>query len=276
MATLDITCLRSLVTVASFGGVRRAADALHLSQAAVSGHLRRLESELGFPVVTRQGRSIAFTSRGEDLLREAYRLLGEHDAALSRLLGPDAGDLVVVSTDHATEPLLRAVARVLARDHPDRPIRFRFHRSARVRESVHDRSADVALGIGDLGHGTRHIADIPLTWVGPADRAPETGKLIAFTAPCAIRERILASEAASGRRLARECADLISLLAAVRTTGGITALPQTRDRETGLRRLAALPPLPAVPLSLVTSRRLAARTRDDIASALHETWCAHG
>ncbi len=149
---------------------------------------------------------------------------------------------MVVSTEHATEPLLRAVVQVLSRDFPDRSVRFRFHRSARVRESVHDHSADVALGIGDLGHGTRHIADLPLSWVGPAERAPETGKLIAFTAPCAIRERILASEAASGRRLARECIDIISLLSAVRTTGGITALPQTRDREPGLRRLGTLPP----------------------------------
>ncbi|GHJ38018.1 LysR family transcriptional regulator [Streptomyces sp. TS71-3] len=275
MATLDITCLRSLVTVASFGGVRRAADSLHLSQAAVSGHLRRLESELGFPIVARQGRSIAFTSRGEDVLREAYRLLGEHDIALSRLLGPETGDLVVVSTEHTTEPELRAVARVLSRDYPDRSIRFRFHRSARVRESVHDRSADVALGFGDLGHGTTHIADLPLTWIGPADRAPETGKLITFTAPCAIRERILTSAAASGRHLARECIDLISLLTAVRTTGGITALPQVPDREPGLRRLDTLPPLPTIPLSLATSRRLAAGTRDAIASALQETWCAH-
>ncbi|WP_367658009.1 hypothetical protein [Streptomyces sp. TG1A-8] len=144
-----------------------------------------------------------------------------------------------------------------------------------MRESVHDHSADVALGIGDLGHGTRHIADLPLTWVGPTDRAPETGKLIVFTAPCAIRERVLASEAASGRHPARECVDLISLLAAVRTTGGITALPRTRDREPGLRPLATLPPLPAIPLSLAISRRLAARTRDDITSAIHETWCTH-
>ncbi|MCN9240994.1 LysR family transcriptional regulator [Streptomyces sp. RY43-2] len=271
MTTLDITCLRSLVTVASFGGVRKAADALHLSQAAVSGHLRRLEGQLGFPVVARQGRNIAFTSRGEDVLREAYRLLGEHDDALRRLLGPGAGDLVVVSTEHATEPLLRAVGQVLSRDHPDRPVRFRFHRSARVREFVHDHSADVALGIGDLGHGTRHIADLPLAWAGPADRAPEPDKIVAFTAPCAIRERILASEAAAGRPPARECVDLLSLLAAVRTTGGITALPLTRDQEQGLRRLDTLPPLPAIPLSLVTSDRLATRTREDIASVLYET-----
>ncbi|MEU7044763.1 LysR family transcriptional regulator [Streptomyces varsoviensis] len=271
MATLDITRLRSLVTVASLGGVRRAADALHLSQAAVSGHLRRLEAELGFPVVTRQGRGIAFTTRGEDVLREAHRLLGEHDDALNRLLGPHTADLVVVSTEHATEPLLRAVARVLARDYPDRSVRFRFHRTARVRESVHDRSADVALGIGDLGHGSRHIADLPLTWLGPADRAPDTGKLIAFTAPCVIRERVLASEAAAGRALARECVDLVGLLSAVRTTGGITALPRTPDREPGLRPLVGLPPLPTIPLTLATSRRLAPATRHAIGSALRDT-----
>ncbi|MGW5047369.1 LysR family transcriptional regulator [Streptomyces griseoluteus] len=268
MATLDITCLRSLVSVASFGGVRRAAEALHLSQAGVSGHLRRLEAELGFPVVTRQGRNIAFTSRGEDVLREAYRLLGEHDDALHRLLGPASGELLVVSTEHATEALLRAVARVLARDHPDRAVRFRFHRSARVREFVHDHSADVALGIGDLGHGTRHLTDLPLTWVGPADRAPDTGALVTFTAPCTVRDHILASEAAAGGSLVRECADLVGLLSAVKATGGVTALPQARPSEPGLLAIDSLPPLPSIPLTLITSNRLAPRTRDGVIAAL--------
>lgn len=272
MTTLDITCLRSLVAVASFGGVRRAADTMHLSQPAVSGHLRRLEAELGFPVVVRQGRGIAFTSRGEDVLREAYRLLGEHDDAVGRLVGPGDGDLVVVSTEHATEPLLRAVAGVLAAEHPDRSVRFRFHRSARVREFVHDGSADVALGIGDLGHGTRHVADLPLRWVGPAGREPATGSIVAFTAPCAIRERILASAtgAAAGGRVARECVDLVSLLAAVRTTGGITALPRAggAPREHGLREVAALAALPPVPLTVALGGRLPPATREAVASAL--------
>ncbi|OYO04210.1 hypothetical protein CGZ97_12700 [Enemella evansiae] len=54
ICTLDPDALRAVVAVASFGGVRRAAQALGLSQPAVAGQLRRLEQELGFPIVARQ------------------------------------------------------------------------------------------------------------------------------------------------------------------------------------------------------------------------------
>lgn len=46
---LDIAPLRSLVAVADCGGFHRAAAALHLSQSAVSQHLRKVESVVGEP-----------------------------------------------------------------------------------------------------------------------------------------------------------------------------------------------------------------------------------
>ena len=48
---LDIAPLRSFVAVADVGGFQRAADMLHLSQGAVSQHVRRLESAIGRPLV---------------------------------------------------------------------------------------------------------------------------------------------------------------------------------------------------------------------------------
>lgn len=204
MRTLDITWLRSVVAVASFGGVRRAADALHVSQPTVSGHPRALESELGFAVVSRRGRSIAFTSRGEDVLREAHRVVGAHDDAIARLVGPDTDDLVIASTQHATEPMVSAVARVLAEHYPRHSVRCRFHRTDRVREFVHDHSADVAIGIGDLGVGTRHVAELPLTRVSAGEHVPDPHRLVTFTPPCTVRERILASDVARTATVVRE------------------------------------------------------------------------
>src|SRR5262245_35753333 len=47
VGVLDITALRSLTSIADCGGFRRAADSLHLSQSAVSQHVRRLEQVCG-------------------------------------------------------------------------------------------------------------------------------------------------------------------------------------------------------------------------------------
>lgn len=172
MTTLDITCLRTLVTVSSLAGVRRAAEVLHLSQSAVSGHLHRLEDELGFPIVFRQGRSIALTARGEDLLREAHALVQAHDAAIARLAGEHSVDLVVASTEHASEPMLQGIVTLLRQEFPHRTVRCEFHRTARLREFVHRRTAAVAVGFGDLGQGVEHVADVPLAWIGRAGVQP--------------------------------------------------------------------------------------------------------
>jgi DNA-binding transcriptional LysR family regulator len=272
--TLDITSLRSLVAVGSFAGVRRAADALHLSQAAVSGHLRRLEHELGFPIVTRQGRAIAFTARGDDVLREAHRLLDAHDAALARLAVTEVDDLVVASTEHASEIMLRVVGAELREAYPGRRVRYVFHRSARVREFVHDHAVDVAVGFGDLGAGTRSIADLPLTWVGPAHTDPRRDRLVVFARPCVIRDRILASAAVTGAVIAQECLDLAGLAAAVRSGVGVSAVPAGRELEPGIRPLDGLPTLPGVPLSVVTSARLGTDVARRIDVALGRAWTA--
>ena len=76
---MDVDALRSLVTVASFAGVGRAAAALHLSQPTVTGHLRRLERDLGVRLVEKVGRSIAFTPAGDELARRAHRIVALHD-----------------------------------------------------------------------------------------------------------------------------------------------------------------------------------------------------
>jgi DNA-binding transcriptional LysR family regulator len=270
MATLDIVCLRSLITVASLAGVRRAAEALHLSQPTVSGHLRRLEHELGSPIVFRQGRSIAFTSLGEDLLREAYVLVAAHDAAVSRVAGGRGDELIVASTQHASEPMLREIGDLLRIEFPGRTIRYEFHRTARLREFVHRRAAAVAIGFGDLGAGVEHVADVPLSWVG-ADHADDAAPgLVAFAAPCVIRDRMLT--ATRSRTIDRECIDLVSLLQAVRSGAGITALPARSRLGAGLRRIDAAPHLDPVPLTFVTGPGIPARLRSRIRRELRRVW----
>src|ERR1700734_2368806 len=95
---LDVAPLRSFVAVADCGGFQRAANSLHLSQGAVSQHVRRLEEAIGKPLVERQGRGSMFTPAGDMLLQEARRILAAHDAALRLFdVEPDQ-NLVIGST----------------------------------------------------------------------------------------------------------------------------------------------------------------------------------
>ena len=60
--------LAAFATAAELGSLTRAAEALHVSQPAVSMLLRRLELELDAQLIQRQGRPFQLTGEGELLL----------------------------------------------------------------------------------------------------------------------------------------------------------------------------------------------------------------
>ncbi|AFT90640.1 HTH-type transcriptional regulator HdfR [Paraburkholderia phenoliruptrix] len=72
---LDGTLLRTFVTVVEAGSVSNAAMALHLTQAAVSMPLRRLEDEVGRRLLERSPHDMKPTSAGSVLLPYAHPLV---------------------------------------------------------------------------------------------------------------------------------------------------------------------------------------------------------
>ncbi|WP_432261923.1 LysR family transcriptional regulator [Cupriavidus sp. TMH.W2] len=82
--------------MARFGNVTRAAEALHVTQPAVSGQLRQLEEELGLQLFTRTKSSVALTQCGQELLARAEKALeafGDFVHAAKALHGHIEGDL---------------------------------------------------------------------------------------------------------------------------------------------------------------------------------------
>jgi DNA-binding transcriptional LysR family regulator len=71
---LDLRDLRYFEEIAAGGHVGRAAKALHRSQPALTGAVRRLEEKLGTPLFERAGRGIRLTSAGEALHERARAL----------------------------------------------------------------------------------------------------------------------------------------------------------------------------------------------------------
>src|SRR5260370_41339848 len=64
---LDLRLLRSFLAVAHSGTISSAAKQLHLSQPAVTAHLRRLEEIVGKPLISRSTRGVKLTSYGHTL-----------------------------------------------------------------------------------------------------------------------------------------------------------------------------------------------------------------
>lgn len=77
---IDYLGLVAFVSIADHGSFQRAAETLHLSQAALSHRLRKVEEDLGTPLLIRSSREVSLTPVGQSLLPEARRLLKElHD-----------------------------------------------------------------------------------------------------------------------------------------------------------------------------------------------------
>jgi DNA-binding transcriptional LysR family regulator len=80
----DPALLRALVAVKETGGFTRAAQRLHLTQSAVSHQIRRLEEQVGRPLLHRTTRSLTLTEDGNDFLRYAEQILASLDALTQR------------------------------------------------------------------------------------------------------------------------------------------------------------------------------------------------
>jgi len=82
---LDTVLVRSFVTAADNASMTAAANALNLTQGAVSQHIRRLEDLLGCSLFERDRRGLKLTPPGERLFGKAKRLLGLNDEIWSEM-----------------------------------------------------------------------------------------------------------------------------------------------------------------------------------------------
>jgi DNA-binding transcriptional LysR family regulator len=193
---LDISPLRSLVAIADCDGFRRAATQMHLSQSAVSQHVRRLETVVGRSLIERHGRGSRFTADGERLLAQARRILALHDETLRGFGGEAHETFMIGSTEHAAAQILPALSAALERSAARYRFRYRLDRGSRLAQELATEGIDLALLLNVPGD-TRAlpVGDLELTWYSapgwtlPA--APQPIPVVAFDDPCALRSRAL-------------------------------------------------------------------------------------
>ena len=134
------------------GSFRRAADAIHLSQPALSRSIARLEDALGVVLFDREGPAVTPTLCGEALLRHATTMLAEIDELkreIAVLKGREAGACsIAMEFDAAGHCGRRALAELIRR-RPNLSCQVRHGDRPAVVESVLARGAD--LGFMEIG-----------------------------------------------------------------------------------------------------------------------------
>ena len=115
--------LRAFCQVARLGSVSRAAEALYLSQPAITLQLQALERELGVRLFERTGRRLTPTREGDALYELARPLVEGIDALPAafreQIRGLDAGELHVAAGSSTILYLLPKIVEAYRKAHPE-------------------------------------------------------------------------------------------------------------------------------------------------------------
>ena len=121
--------LRAFCQTVRLGSVSRAADALFVSQPAITLQLQALERDLGMPLLERNGRRLAPTREGEILYEMALPLVAQLDgleaAFRERVQGLDAGELKIAANSSTILYLLPRIVEAFRAHHPE--VRLTLH-----------------------------------------------------------------------------------------------------------------------------------------------------
>ena len=136
------------LAVAKAGSFRAAAEAMHLSQPALSQHVAEMERELGTRLFDRLGRKVALTEAGRVLEDHAHRLfasLASAREAVADLSGLQRGSLVVGASTTPGIYVLPGVIAAFQEKYPGVALSLRIANSALIEEQI--RGNEVDLGV---------------------------------------------------------------------------------------------------------------------------------
>lgn len=150
--TLELYHLRTFVTVARHRHLTKAAQVLHLTQPAVSGHIKALEERLNLRLFERSASGVALTAAGEALLPRAEAILSAVAAlrnAAVELQGHLTGKATVGTILDPHFIRLGEFVNALRQRHPSLDIELRQGISPWVMDGVSEGTLDAAFFMGD-------------------------------------------------------------------------------------------------------------------------------
>lgn len=248
---IGLDLLRTYVAVCRQGSLSRVAQQTGRAQSALSMQMRRLESLLDRSLFQRTGRGVVPTPEGELFLGYATRILALSDEAVDRLRQTEiAGGVRIGLAEEVAIAALPAALGRLHRAYPDIRLDVVVDHSVALGRLWHEDGLDLMLGPTSVVVADALVTwNVELQWVCGLDYVPDPGRpldLVAFTAPCLWRKRMIDALAATGRehRVTFTSQSVAALRAAVENGLGIGLLPPESLRQGGMRALKASAGIP--------------------------------
>jgi DNA-binding transcriptional LysR family regulator len=230
----DLELLRSFVSVVDAGGFTRAGERVHRTQSTVSQQIKRLEEDVGQPLLNRSGKDVTPTEAGERLLSYARRLLSLAEEARDVIAraGHEGAVRLGIPEDFAAYRLTKLLA-AFSRSHPGLRLDVRADQSLYLKRDLDRGDIDLALLKRDAGEkGGIAVWPERVHWVTSKTHPIATNvasvPLIGFPAGCLYRSRAIHAIESAGRawHMAYTSSSLAGIQAAVAAGLGLAILSE--------------------------------------------------
>lgn len=256
---LDTALLRTFITVADKASMTAAANALHLTQGAVSQQVKRLEETLGCSLFERDRRGLRLTRSGERLFDKAKRLLSLNDEIWAEMAGSAVAGQVRLGVPYdLVGTLLAPVLKAYAETYPQVEISLVCASSPELASALAAGTIDLAVIEERVGPTSGECLAIDrLVWVGARGgvaraKRPLPVSIVADT--CAFRPVVLSALNEHGLewRTVFENGNIDATTATVRSDLAVTAwLASTVPADLDILPFdVGLPPLPNFAINL--------------------------
>jgi DNA-binding transcriptional LysR family regulator len=157
---LNLHFLRIFNAVAEYNNFSRAAEALYISQPAVSRAVQELEEEIGLPLLDRSHRTITLTEAGALLHQYAQRLFAVEQAAettLEQLKSLERGHLALGASHTTGTYLLPPLMSRFHEQYPGIRLSLEIANTQTILEKLHTQPMDLAFVEGPV-RDTEYVA----------------------------------------------------------------------------------------------------------------------
>lgn len=169
---LDLSLYRAFITVAEEGGMTAAARRLHLTQAAISQQIRRLEEALNCQLFLRNHRNIQLSGFGEKLLPKARSIVKLSDEVWADMTAPPViGEIRLGAPTDIVNTYLLMALRAFAKENPQVDITLVCLTSPKLEQAWLQNEVDIAIieepaGTLDQNESKECLLVDRMVWVG--------------------------------------------------------------------------------------------------------------
>lgn len=185
---MDLADLRLFIAIVDSGSITGGAAMAHLALASASERVRKLEAEVGVPLLQRHARGVTLTEAGEVLARHARPLLAQQQRlrqAMSAFARGQQGTLRLFANTSAMSAFLPGKLAAWMAAHPAVQIDTEERTSADIVSSILAGVAQAGVVSDAVDPGPLHldpVADDPLVLIVPPTHPLAGANEVAFAA----------------------------------------------------------------------------------------------